>query len=167
MSNRRKVSIKYTSREFDTIKKDLIDYIKRYYPNSYRDFNEASFGALLIDTVAYVGDILSFYIDYQANESFLESALEYENVLRLGEQLGHKFKGAPSSTGIATIYISVPASPTGAGPDQKYLPILRRGSTFSSSTGTSFILEQNVHFSDESNEIRVAEVDDDLSLIHI
>ena len=161
MSNRRKVSIKYTSREFDTIKKDLIDYIKRYYPNSYRDFNEASFGALLIDTVAYVGDILSFYIDYQANESFLESALEYENVIRLGEQLGHKFKGAPSSTGIATIYISVPASATGAGPDQRYIPMLRRGSTFAASTGTSFILEQNVHFSDESNEIRVGEVDDD------
>lgn len=161
MSKRRAISIKYTSREFDTIKSDLIDYIKRYYPKSYRDFNEASFGSLVIDTVAYVGDILSFYIDYQANESFLESALEYENVLRLGEQLGYKFRGAPSSVGTVTLYVSVPASPSGAGPDKRYLPMLKRGSTFVSSTGSSFILEQNVYFSNDENEIRVSEVDED------
>ena len=63
MSKKRTVSISYTSREFDSIKTDLLNYVKRYYPNSYRDFNEASFGSLMIDTVAYIGDILSFYID--------------------------------------------------------------------------------------------------------
>ena len=63
MSKKRAISIKYTSREFDSIKADLIEYVKRYYPNTYRDFNEASFGSLVIDTVAYIGDILSFYID--------------------------------------------------------------------------------------------------------
>ena len=86
MSKKRIVSVKYTSREFDTIKRDLIDYIKRYYPNTYRDFNEASFGSLMIDTVSYIGDVLSFYIDYQANESFLETATEYNNILKLARQ---------------------------------------------------------------------------------
>ena len=69
-------AIKYTSRDFDTIKEDLVDYAKRYYPNTYKDFNDASFGSLMLDTVAYVGDILSFYLDYQANESFLQTAVE-------------------------------------------------------------------------------------------
>ena len=49
--------INYTSREFDTIKRDLVDYAKRYYPDTFKDFNDASFGALMLDTVAYVGDI--------------------------------------------------------------------------------------------------------------
>ena len=118
MSKKRAVSIKYTSREFDTIKADLVEYVKRYYPTTYRDFNEASFGSLVIDTVAYVGDILSFYIDYQANETFVETATEYENILKLGRQFGYKFGGAASSFGTAALYVMVPASTTGIGPDK-------------------------------------------------
>ena len=71
----KKVAIDYTSRDFNSIKTDLVNYAKRYYPNSFKDFNQASFGALMLDSVAYVGDILSFYLDYQANESFLSTAL--------------------------------------------------------------------------------------------
>ena len=55
-----KVPIKYTSRDFETIKRDLVDYAKRYYPDTFRDFSEASFGSLMIDTVAYIGDIFVF-----------------------------------------------------------------------------------------------------------
>ena len=71
---KKKVPIKYTSRDFATIKQDLVNYAKRYYPETFQDFKEVSFGSLMLDTVAYVGDILSFYVDYQANESFLNSA---------------------------------------------------------------------------------------------
>ena len=60
---KKQVPIKYTSRDFNSIKQDLVNYAKRYYPNSFKDFNKASFGALMLDTVAYVGDILSFYLD--------------------------------------------------------------------------------------------------------
>ena len=81
--SRKIVPIKYTSREFNSIKRDLTEYAKRYYPDSFQDFNEASFGALMLDTVAYVGDVLSFYLDYQANESFLDTAVEYNNIIRL------------------------------------------------------------------------------------
>ena len=66
--------INYTSRDFDSIKEDLVDYAKRYYPDSYRDFSDSSFGSLMLDTVSYVGDIMSFYLDYQTNESFLNKA---------------------------------------------------------------------------------------------
>ena len=78
-----KPAIKYTNREFDTIKQDLVQYARRYYPEVYRDFNEASFGSLMLDTVSYVGDVLSFYIDYQVNESFLDTAAEFSIVVRL------------------------------------------------------------------------------------
>jgi len=86
----KKPIIKYTNREFDSIKGDLIEYAKRYYPTSFKDFNESSFGALMLDTVAYVGDVLSFYLDYQANEQFLSTAVEYGNVVKLEKQHGYR-----------------------------------------------------------------------------
>tara|TARA_R110000824_G_scaffold79747_2_gene200786 strand:- start:594 stop:2384 length:1791 start_codon:yes stop_codon:yes gene_type:complete len=146
-----KVPIKYTSRDFDSIKSDLVDYARRYYPNTIRDFSEASFASLMIDSTAYIGDILSFYLDYQVNESFLDSAIEYNNVIRLARQMGYKFRGSASATGLVNLYVVIPANPSGLGPNSSYLPILKRGSTFSSSR-TSFILTEDVRFDHPSNQ---------------
>tara|TARA_R110000824_G_scaffold57112_1_gene155633 strand:+ start:1354 stop:3159 length:1806 start_codon:yes stop_codon:yes gene_type:complete len=155
------VPIKYTSRDFESIKEDLVSYAKRYYPDTFKDFNEASFGALMLDTVAYVGDMLSFYVDYQANESFLQTAIEYDNIVKLGRQLGYKFTDTASAHGIVTLYTLIPAATTGLGPDSNYIPMLERGSTFSSIDGSSYILVDTVDFSDADNEIVVAAVDSD------
>ena len=102
--------IKYTSRDFDSIKQELVEYAKRYYPDTFRDFNDASFGSLMLDTVAYVGDIMSFYLDYNINETFLDSATEYENIVRLSRQMGYKFKSSPSSFGLAQTPAIYPCS---------------------------------------------------------
>ena len=120
----KELAIDYTARNFSTIKQELVTYAKRYYPDSFKDFNEASFGALMLDMVSYVGDILSFYTDYQANESFLQTAIEYNNIIKLARQLGYKFNAAPTSHGIVTLYILVPPSTSGAGPDLNYFPFL-------------------------------------------
>ena len=149
-------AINYTSRDFNSIKGDLVNYAKRYYPNTFRDFNEAGFGALMLDTVSYVGDILSYYVDYSANESFLDTAIEYDNVLKLGRQMGFRFTGNPSSSGIATFYIIVPSNISGLGPDSRYIPILKRGTTLSSNVGSLFILNEDVNFGDPKNEVVVA-----------
>ena len=153
------VPIKYTSRDFASIRDDLVEYAKRYYPSTYQDFNEASFGSLMLDTVAYVGDMLSFYLDYQANETFLDSAVEYENVRKLGKQLGYKVKGRSSSFGVATFFATVPAVSVGDGPDSRYYPTIRRGTVLSSENGNRFMLNEDVFFDDPTNEVVVAEVD--------
>ena len=149
-------AINYTSRDFNSIKADLVSYARRYYPNTFQDFNEAGFGALMLDTVSYVGDILSYYVDYSANESFLDTAIEYDNVLKLGRQMGFRFTGTPGSSGIATFYIIVPSNTSGLGPDVRYIPILKRGTTVSSDSGALFILNEDVFFSDPKNEVVVA-----------
>ena len=151
--------IKYTSRDFDSIKADLIEYAKKYYPSTYRDFSDASFGSLMFDSVSYIGDILSFYLDYQINESFLQSAIEYDNILRLGNQLGFKYKQKTSASGTATFYIQVPVSTVGTGPDLAYAPILKAGTQLSSESGSGYILTEDVNFADPNNEIVVAQVD--------
>ena len=155
------VPIRYTSREFNSIKSDLVEYAKRYYPDTFQDFNEASFGALMLDTVAYVGDVLSFYLDYQVNESFLDTAVEYNNVLRIGRQLGYKHAGFPSSFGEALLYMLIPANATGLGPDTDYLPILQQGSTFGSTAGGVFNLTENIDFLNSGIEIVVGQVNKD------
>ena len=75
MADKKIVPINYTSRDFTSIRRDLENYAKRYYPDTYKDFNKASFGSLMLDSVSYIGDILSFYLDYQTNESFLDSLI--------------------------------------------------------------------------------------------
>ena len=156
---KRNVPINYSARDFSSIKESLVQHAKRYYPESFRDFNEAGFGSLMLDTVSYVGDVLSFYLDYQANESFLDTANEFLNVEKMARQMGFKDVEAPTSHGIATFFILVPASQNGLGPDLSYLPILKRGSQFSSAGGNQFILNEDVFFNDSQNEIVVARVD--------
>jgi len=157
------VPVKYTARDFASIKKELVEYAKRYYPTTYKDFNEASFGSLMIDTVSYIGDMLSFYMDYQANESFIDTSIEYNNVVRHARRLGYKFRGNPTSTGVGTYFVMVPATTTGV-PDTAYMPTLKRGSTFSSANGNQYLLNEDVDVGHENNEIVVARVNETTGL---
>ena len=158
-NDNRIIPINYTNREFSSIREDLIQIAERFYPDTFKDFSEASFGSLMIDTVAYVGDQLSFYLDYQANEGFLNTAVEYNNIVKHAIQLGYKFEGRPSTFGTVAIYVIVPATSTGIGPDRQYIPIMKRGSSFTSNNGLSYMLTENIDFSDPKNKVVVAEND--------
>ena len=152
----KKILINYTNRDFNSIKTALEQHARRYYPDTYRDFSENSFGSYVLDAVSYVGDMLSFNLDYQVNESFLETALEYENVRKLARNYGYKFTGRPAAFGTVSLYILVPANSTSLGPDRKYLPVLRAGSEFKSVSGTSFVLIDDVDFNNPNNQVVAA-----------
>lgn len=160
MSKQKKTPIKYTSRDFDTIRQDLIEHAKRFYPNEWKDFSKSTINSLLVDSVAYVGDVLSYYLDYQANESFLDTAIEFNNVRKHARALGFKYSGAPSTYGIISLFCLIPANQDGTAPDFDYMPILQKGATFSSSGGGNYILTEDVNFGDLSNEIVAARFDD-------
>lgn len=160
MSNNKKILVNYTNRDFESIKRDLEEHAKRYYPDTYKDFSENSFGSYVLDTVAYVGDMLSFYLDYQVNESFLETAIEYDNVRRLAKNTGYRFTGRPAAFGMATFYIIVPAAMSGLGPDRTLIPILKTGSEVRATTGTTFVLTEDVDFNNPKNEVVAARFSD-------
>ena len=151
--------INYTNREFESIRADLMQIAERFYPDTFQDFSEASFGSIMIDSVAYVADQLSFYLDYNVNESFLDTAYQFDNVLRHGRILGYKYEGRPSTYGQTALYVVVPASATGLGPDTAYLPILKRGSRFSAANGLNYVLTENIDFADQKNPVVVAQMD--------
>jgi len=152
------VPIDYTHREYEGIRKDLLDIAQRSYPDTFQDFSEASFGSLVLDAVAYVGDQLSFYLDYNVNETFLDTAYQYNNVIRHGRVLGYKYTGAPSVYGQIAMFVLVPASATGIGPDTKYIPVLKRGSRFTSEAGLNYVLIENIDFANPKNPVVAAQI---------
>tara|TARA_R110002110_G_scaffold150686_4_gene342777 strand:- start:1214 stop:3016 length:1803 start_codon:yes stop_codon:yes gene_type:complete len=160
MSKLKKTPIKYTSRDFESIRSDLIGHAKRYYPNNWKDFSKGTVNSLMIDTVAYVGDVLSYYVDYQANESFLDTALEINNIRKHARALGYKYAGSPNSYGTISLFCMIPANGEGTAPDFSYMPILKRGSSFTGFNGGTYTLTEDVQFSKSTNEVVAARFDD-------
>lgn len=157
------LAIDYTARDFSSIRNEITTFVKRYYPNSFKDFNEASFGSLMIDMVSYVGDMLSFYLDYQANESFLQTALEFDNVAKIAKQMGYNYNGVPTSHGDVSFFAIIPAQSTATGPDTRYLPLVRRGTLVSTDGGSVFTLAEDINFQN-SDDVVVATVDNTTGL---
>ena len=155
MPKQKNIAIKYTSRDFQSIKDDLLDHASRYYSNAHKDFTVPGFGSMVLDTVAYAGDVLSYYLDYSVNESFLDTAIEFQNVRKHARALGYNYSGTPSSYGVISLYILCPANSDGTAPDTRFLPVLKRGASFSSGNG-NYILTEDVVFNDAKNEFVAA-----------
>jgi len=160
MPKKKITPIKYTSRDFESIREDLVDHAKRYYPNRVNDFSKASFASFVIDSVAYASDILSYYLDYQVNESFLDTSIEFENIRKHATSLGYNFSGIANSYGTVSLFVLIPANSDGTAPDSSYYPILKRGAEFNVSNGANFILTEDVDFADPKNEVVAARFDD-------
>lgn len=137
--------INYISKDFDGIKADLIAYVKRYFPNEFQDFNDASGGMAILDLMAYVGDILSYNIDKQVNETFINRAIETKNIINLAQAYGYKpRKTTPSIVNLSLT--SVVATSTSA--DQ--LTLVQKGSKVFTNLNpvVSFEILEDVDFSD-------------------
>ena len=156
MAKLKNTPIDYTSRDYDSIKNDLINHAKRYYPDEWKDFSKSTINSFLVDSVAYIGDVLSYYLDYQANESFLDTAIEFKNIRKHARALGYKFAGAASSYGTIAIFCIVPANSDGTAPDFAYMPTVKKGTSFESVNGASFILTEDCRFNDPNNEMVAA-----------
>jgi len=85
-------NVNYINKDFNALKQSLISYAQSYFPNTYKDFNETSPGMMLIEMNAYVGDVLSFYIDQQYKEMLLPLAEERRNIINMAKMLGYKVK---------------------------------------------------------------------------
>ena len=91
-NNFKEPNVNYLNKDFSALKQSLMDYAKSYFPNTYRDFNETSPGMMLLEMNAYVGDVLSFYIDQQYREMLLPLAEERRNIINLSKMFGYKVK---------------------------------------------------------------------------
>jgi len=109
-------NVNYLNKDFNQYRNTLIKYAKTYFPNTYKDFNETSPGMMLLEMNAYVGDVLSFYIDQQFKEMFLNTATERKNIYQLAKSMGYKPK--PSSAAFVNLLIRQKVGVVGSGPNK-------------------------------------------------
>ena len=119
--NFKETNINYLNKDFTSLKNNLIEYAKSYFPNTYKDFNETSPGMMMIEMAAYVGDVLSFYIDQQYREMLLPLAEERQNVNNIAKMLGYKVKPIIPSYVDLTFTETVDSIADGLGPDYNAL----------------------------------------------
>jgi len=146
--------IKYLNRDFSDFRQRLIEYTKTYFPDTYTDFTPASPGMLFMEQAAYVGDVLSFYLDNQFQENFLQYARQSNNIFELAYMFGYK----PKTTGVAQatldFYQQLPAKTVSGSvvPDYDYAITIGENSIVSSQNGTSFLIQDKLDFSISSSQ---------------
>ena len=147
-------TVNYLNKDFDDFRGNLIEFAKQYFPNTYNDFNEASPGMMFIEMAAYVGDVLSYYIDSQFKESLLAYAEEKQNVYNIAQSFGYKPRVTSASEVTLDVFQTVPALNNEA--DYRYALNVNAGALVrASSNGTTFRTLEDCNFksSDLSNQV--------------
>jgi hypothetical protein len=145
-------NIEYLNKNFSDYRSQLINYSQTYFPQTYTDFSETSPGMMFMEQAAYVGDVLSFYLDNQIQENFLQYARQTSNLYDLSYMYGYK----PKVTGLSSVELSfyqlVPSKTEIIGSDTLYVPdfdyALNIGANTISQTqnGVSFTIEDPIDF---------------------
>jgi hypothetical protein len=146
-----KRDIRYVDRDFNEIRNSLINYSKTYFPDTYNDFTDTSTGMLFMEMASYVGDVLSFYLDNQIQETFIQKAKQQENLYQMAYLLGYKPKVTTAATVEIDFYQQLPAKQVGGEyfPDFDYAMIIPENTTITSNLNSTqnFIIEDVVDFS--------------------
>jgi uncharacterized phage protein gp47/JayE len=100
-------AVDYTAVDFDSLRARLIQLVESVFPE-WTDHDVANFGNVLIELFAFVGDVLGYYLDAQAREAFLTTAMRRENVIALARRLGYRLSGATAATAELEFRLSMP-----------------------------------------------------------
>jgi len=156
--------IVYVNKDFSDIRSQLINFSQTYFPNTYTDFSPSSPGMMFLEQAAYVSDVLSFYLDNQIQETYLQYARQFDNLYDLAYMFSYK----PKVTGLASVnldfYQQIPSKVEGTQtvPDFDYALYINSNTVCNSSTGQSFIITEPIDFtvsnSMDTTTVSVAQV---------
>jgi hypothetical protein len=146
----------YLAKDFDSLRAQLLQYARLYYPDKIQDFSETSVGGMLLDLAAYTGDVMSFYLDHQYSELDPDTAIETRNIEKIIRNSGVEIAGAAPAVVDVTISVEVPAyldtDKNSYEPLPNSLPIVRANSVFTSTAGIEFSLLADVDFSKKKSD---------------
>jgi hypothetical protein len=140
--------ISYTTRDFQGIRAELINFTKTYYPDLVANFNDAAIFSVFMDLNAAVTDNLHFHIDRSLQETVLQYAQQRSSVFNIARTYGLKVPGQRPSVALCEFSIVVPVF--GDKEDIRYCGILRRGSQVQGA-GQVFELINDIDFASEYN----------------
>ena len=143
-----KRDIRYINKDFNSLRDSLIDYTKTYFPNTFNDFSPASTGMLFMEMAAYVGDVLSFYIDNQIQETYIQRARQTSNIFNLAYLLGYRPKVTTAATVNVDFFQQLPAKTVSGEkvPDYDYALFIPENTTVSTVNNQNFIIEDPIDF---------------------
>ena len=154
MANQTK-DIKYINKNFDSFKGDLIEYAKAYFPQNYTDFSQPSPGSMFIEMASYIGDVLSFYLDNQLQETFIQYAKQANNLYTLAYMLGYRPKVVSAAVVNLDVYQQVPKITSGGNyfPDFNYALNIQPGMQVKSNVNSNvyFYVPERVDFTTSSS----------------
>jgi hypothetical protein len=147
-----KKDIKFLNRDFNSFRNSLVNFSKTYFPNTFNDFSPSSPGMVFMEMASYVGDVMSFYLDNQIQENFVQLARQSNNLFELAYMFGYK----PKVTGVATVDIdffqTVPA--IAGSPDYTFTLNIPENAQISSVSDNTvkFLVEDPIDFSVSSSQ---------------
>ena len=101
--------IDYTARDYESIREEIISFLKANFPNDWTDFQDSNIGVALVDLVAFAFANLSFQLDRMANESYLPTLRLRESLIKIvTDTLGYKLSPATAASLEAEAYINNP-----------------------------------------------------------
>ena len=159
-------NVNYLNKDFSSLKQSLINYAKSYFPNTYRDFNETSPGMMLLEMNAYVGDVLSFYIDQQHREMLLPLAEERRSILNLAKMFGYNVKPIIPATTEITFRQTLDAASDASKIDYNTGGVFESGIKLSANVDSTIIFETlditdfTITGSDDTNSANITQTDD-------
>lgn len=144
-------SRRYLNKDFDSFRADVEQYVKDYYQKVIVDTSESGLAGMLIDLNAYIGDVMSFYLDHQYSELDSETAVEQANIERHLARAGVTVMGAAPAVVPAIVYVEVPAVLDANGtsvPDPASMPIVEEASIFEANNGVLFNLIEDIDYNE-------------------
>ena len=146
-----KRDIRYIDRDFNQFRNALINYSKTYFPDTFNDFSDTSTGMLFMEMASYVGDVLSFYLDNQIQETFIQKARQQENLYQMAYLLGYEPKVTTAASVDIDFYQQVPAKLVDGVyvPDFDYAMIIPENTQITSNVDSTqqFLIEDVIDFS--------------------
>jgi len=143
--------IRYLNRDFTQFRAQLVDFAKTYFPNTYNDFTPSSPGMMFMEMSAYVGDVLSFYLDNQIQENFIQLARQENNLFSLAYLLGYRPRVTTAAVTKVDFYQIVPYITSGSSriPDYLYALTIAENASIRSTTNTAitFLVQDSIDFS--------------------
>ena len=97
-ANKIPVSVDYTGRDYYSLREELITRVKAATNQKWQGNDPADFGLALIEAFAYMGDLMNYYIDRVANESYLATATQRQTLLNIASMYGYVPTGYVGST---------------------------------------------------------------------
>jgi hypothetical protein len=140
--------ISYTTRDFQSIRTELVNFTRTYYPDTVQNFNDASVFSVLLDLNAAVTDNLQYNIDRSVQETVIQYAQQRSSIFNIAKTYGLKVPGMRPSVALVDFSITVPAF--GDKEDLRYCGVLRRGSQVNGA-GQLFETVYDIDFSSPIN----------------